>query len=480
MGHGRAAERWVARPAEAWCLRAVAYAVPVGVSIGTGVAASRLLANPSGIAAHVVWLLGILAASTVALVLVERAARRLLPLAMLLRLSLVFPDQAPSRFAMALRAGNPRRLKAWAQREIQPAAPASAQSQAETVLSLVAALNAHDHRTRGHSDRVQALTELVGVEMRLSPAARDRLRWGALLHDIGKLAVPAEILNDPGRPGPEALETIRHHPQEGLRIAEPLASWLGDWRHAIDQHHEQYDGTGYPAGLAGTDISLAGRIVALTDAYETMTAVRSYKKATSVHDARAELVRCAGTHFDPRVVRCFLGISMARLRWRAGIVAGLAELPLVGLFPRAVALAASSAELTGPAVGVLGAALFGLGALTLPVASQAQTHNPTRPPRPVVSTATLTSPATESSPTPAGPTGAPIGALPPDAPQPVPTSSVTGPVSLAPMVQALDVAGLTHQVTRTGTDVVNALPTVPVAGAATTQLLNLVAAAPLP
>jgi putative nucleotidyltransferase with HDIG domain len=343
-------------------VRSFAYLVPVGAAVGVGILLGRLVAPASDLTVQVARLLVILAASAVTFLLVDRLARRLLPLATLLRLSLLFPDAAPSRFAIALRAGSPKRLQAWAQAQAAAGLDPDAGRQAETVLTLIVALGAHDRRTRGHSERVQALTDLVAQELRLDSDDTDRLRWAALLHDIGKLSVPAKVLNCPGRPSSTGLRALRRHPAEGARIAEPLASWLGEWRTAIDQHHERYDGTGYPLSLAGADISPAGRIVAVTDAFETMTAVRSYKKAMSVRDARAELVRCAGSHFDPGLVRSFLNISIGKLRRSAGVAATFAELPLVGILPRAANVAAGVlAPAAGP--GLTGAAILGLGAL---------------------------------------------------------------------------------------------------------------------
>jgi len=404
--------RWRQRRGFAWTVRAVVSLVPVAACVAVGLAVSRwLLPHPTGVAGDVGWVAAVFAVTAGAYFAIERLAARLLPLAMLLRLSLVFPDRAPSRFGMALRAANPRRLQAWAQEQAQTGGSADAGQQAETVLTLIVALGAHDRRTRGHSERVQALTDLVADERRLPSDARDRLRWAALLHDIGKLRVPARVLNSPGRPSPAGLRVIRTHPGEGARIAEPLASWLGDWRHAIDQHHERYDGTGYPTGLAGDDIALAGRIVAVTDAFETMTAVRSYKKAMSVRDARAELVRASRTHFDPGIVRSFLDISVGKLRWTGGLLACLAELPLVGLLPRTVAVA-RNALVAGAVPGVAGATIAGIGAATIagvvptaPVTATAISHHPVSiatpaPPAPASSTIPLTVPSEVTPPPP--------------------------------------------------------------------------------
>lgn len=111
--------------------------------------------------------------------------------------------------------------------------------------------------------------------------------------------------------------------------AGPLLAWLGEWGAGIAEHHERYDGSGYPRGLAGLAISRAGRALAVVDAYEVMTAARSYKRPMHVGTARLELARCAGTHFDPAMVRAFLAISLPRLLWTTGPLSFLANLPLL-------------------------------------------------------------------------------------------------------------------------------------------------------
>ena len=126
------------------------------------------------------------------------------------------------------------------------------------------------------------------------------MQWAALIHDIGKIAVPPEILNKKGAPTKHEWDILRTHPGEGEALAAPVAPWLGEWVHAIGGHHEKWDGTGYPRGLAGAAIPRAATIVAVADSFEVMTAVRSYKKAMPLADARAELTRCAGTHLTPR------------------------------------------------------------------------------------------------------------------------------------------------------------------------------------
>ena len=156
----------------------------------------------------------------------------------------------------------------------------------QSVIELVLALSVHDKATRGHSERVRVFADLIADELKIDEDGQARLRWAALLHDVGKLEVPVALLNKPGQPDEDEWKILHRHPAEGARLVAPLLPWLGEWGRAVVEHHERYDGTGYPHRLKGTEISLAARIVAVADVYEVMTAPRPYKRAMSIAAAR--------------------------------------------------------------------------------------------------------------------------------------------------------------------------------------------------
>jgi hypothetical protein len=333
-------------------------AVPIAASFGTALTLSSLTAVPSTFTgAAVRWLL-IAAAATVVLVAVERLTRRLAPLATLLALSLTFPDRAPPRFRVALRNGSTRQLHeriAEARRGEIGNTPAEA---AERVLELVAALSVHDRTTRGHSERVRAYSRMLGEELGLEDDELDKLQWAGLLHDVGKLLIPDAILNKPGRLNPAEYEEVCLHPEYGRGMVTALIPWLGESARAIWEHHERWDGDGYPAGLAGLDIALAARIVNVADTFDVMTSARSYKEPVSPAESRAELARCANGQFDPEVVRAFLNISIGQLRMVMGPISWLAQVPL---FPTSVLTGAvgGNAATVAATLAVFGAAAIG-------------------------------------------------------------------------------------------------------------------------
>ncbi|MGH2727925.1 MAG: HD-GYP domain-containing protein [Actinomycetota bacterium] len=322
-------DRWRGRPVLAAGLRFVVFAGPIGAAVATSALIGPHLPRSDGAGSLLLRWVILLVCSTIVLVATDRVARRLLPLVVLLKLSLAFPSEAPSRLAVARSAANLKQLEERVRIARTTGFVEEPAVAAEMILSLVAAVEAHDRATRGHSERVRVYTELIGQEMKLYPEDRDRLRWAAMLHDVGKLEVPRSVLNKPGPLDPAELEVVRRHPEEGARMTAPMHAWLGEWANAIVEHHERFDGRGYPSGRGGADISLAARIVAVADVYETMTAARPYHRPKSPHRAREELVRCAGTQFDPSIVRAFLQVSVRRLRLVSGPLSWLAQWPVL-------------------------------------------------------------------------------------------------------------------------------------------------------
>jgi hypothetical protein len=345
---------WRGRPAFARIIRVVVALAPILVTIAISYALARALPPIGSGRERLAWWLFLLGVTLGSLYLLDKLFRRFAPLATLLRISLVFPDQAPSRFGTALRAGSTKKL----QKKIDEIALGgdafdSNTAYAAQMLELIAMLGEHDRLTRGHCERVRAYTDLIMAEMDINGTDANQLRWAALLHDLGKLMVPAAILNKPTRPTETEWEVLKTHPAEGARLAEPITEWLGEWFRTIGEHHERWDGQGYPAGLAQTDIHLGARVVAVADTYDVITSSRSYKDPIPAADARAEIARHAGTQFDPKIVRAFLAIGIGRLRFIAGPLAWITSLFGLSSAPVGVASTVAATALTIATVGVV-------------------------------------------------------------------------------------------------------------------------------
>ncbi|MGI9598673.1 MAG: HD-GYP domain-containing protein, partial [Acidimicrobiales bacterium] len=345
-------DTWHASPFLAISVRVLVLLIPLIGAFFILRALSDLFYRPAGFFGLGVWFIQAVIVGTIASTVLDRVARRVLPLAALCNMSLVFPDQAPSRFGVALRSGSVRKLESRVEDAKLNGLGATEAEAAVRALEFITVLSRHDRLTRGHTDRVRAYADLIGAELGLTDGERARLAWGVLLHDIGKISVPSEVLNKEAALTDEEWALLRAHPEAGGQLLTPLADWLGEWGLAAAQHHERWDGGGYPHGLAGTEISLAGRITAVADAYDVITSKRSYKEPMSVEAARRELVDCAGTQFDPAVVRAFLNVSLGR-RWLVGPLAVLSHLPLGQITTAPALVTAATTVVTAGAVVAL-------------------------------------------------------------------------------------------------------------------------------
>ncbi len=186
-----------------------------------------------------------------------------------------------------------------------PQPTALPQAVLDTVTSLAFAIDAKDHYTQGHSQKVSAYAALIAEQMGMGDADIEEVRLGGVLHDIGKVAIPENILNKSGPLNPDEWDTMKSHVTFGAKILDPLAP-LARVREMVLHHHEYFDGSGYPHALAGEQIPLGARIIAVADAFDTITSDRTYKKARAAEDALNELERCANAQFDGRIVELFV------------------------------------------------------------------------------------------------------------------------------------------------------------------------------
>jgi response regulator RpfG family c-di-GMP phosphodiesterase len=183
---------------------------------------------------------------------------------------------------------------------------------ANTLAALVAALDAREHETSDHSQRVVRYT--LAVAKRLGLAERDipDLSRGALLHDIGKIGVPDAILLKPGKLTPEEWVEMRKHPQTGFTILQPIPFLTGP-AEIVLTHQERVDGGGYPRGLVGPAIPIGSRIFSIADTFDAITSNRPYRRGASVEAARDEIRRCTGVQFDKECADAFLSFSIEEL-----------------------------------------------------------------------------------------------------------------------------------------------------------------------
>ena len=178
-----------------------------------------------------------------------------------------------------------------------------------TVNALAATLRIRDIETQGHSERVVSFSSILGRELGLTRAQMKSLRYGSLLHDIGKIGIPDAILHKPGRLISGEWARMREHPLLGLSILGGIGFLTGAALIVV-QHHERWDGKGYPYGLRGSEIDRNARIFAVADAFDAMISNRVYRAGRTIAEAIEELKKQAGRQFDPEVIECFARIPL--------------------------------------------------------------------------------------------------------------------------------------------------------------------------
>jgi putative nucleotidyltransferase with HDIG domain len=174
-----------------------------------------------------------------------------------------------------------------------------------TIKALASAIDAKDPYTCGHSQRVTEYALLGGTSLLFSPEELETLEYAGILHDIGKISIADNILNKPDSLTPREWDIVHEHPLIGVNILKKI-SFLEKARELVLHHHERYDGKGYPDGLKGEDIPMGSRLIAVADAFDTMTTDRSYRPALTIDYTIGELYGCSDTQFCPVAVDAFV------------------------------------------------------------------------------------------------------------------------------------------------------------------------------
>jgi hypothetical protein len=186
-----------------------------------------------------------------------------------------------------------------------------------TIRTLVQAVETKDAYTRGHSERVARASVMIAQRLRMSDDRRQALEYAGTLHDVGKLGVPTTVLRKSGKLTDEEFEAIKLHPTRGHDIVRDIR-FLDEALAGIYHHHERIDGRGYPSGLKGGEIPEFARIIAVADAFDSMTSTRSYRSARSIEEAVDELYRCRDSQFDPVMVEALVDAVLVQ-GWQAAV-----------------------------------------------------------------------------------------------------------------------------------------------------------------
>ena len=180
--------------------------------------------------------------------------------------------------------------------------------------ALIESVEAKDPYTRGHSERVHRISMDLGRALHLTPSSMESLHWGSLLHDVGKIGIPDAVLCKPGRLTEDEYTFIKVHPERSYEILRHVAR-LKDAVPGARHHQEKWDGTGYPHGLAGEQIPLHGRIIAVADTYDSITSSRAYRAGQSHEFALREIRKVAGSQLDPTIVEVFVTLCASEPEW---------------------------------------------------------------------------------------------------------------------------------------------------------------------